>query len=416
MSNRLASPLPFLERECTVRGLRPFLHAWVLAWAIVSFSCSDGTHGSGKRDSREPIRGSADSQETSKQGPPPTKETTESNGTKNADVRLVQVSRPLMGTVFEITVAGRPRSIAMPAIQDALNEIERLEDVLSEWRSESEISQINTNAGVSPVQVGEDTLAVVNAGLQVSAWSHGAFDMSWAALRGLYRFQRGEHYVPGPQDLRPRLRLINYRNIQVRDRAQTVFLTRKGMAIGTGGIGKGYALDRAAQILTEAGVDQFMLFGGGQVQVKGMRGERPWRVGIQHPRLSGHFAFLEATAGSISTSGDYEHFFIDDAGTRWHHILDLQTGLPARDTLSVTWVAPQGLYSDALSTACFVLGPARCLQMAARPELRDHAVLTVGANWQLSQTKNLSQRLHFRMPVTNGILQSGSVGPSGQGS
>ncbi len=320
-----------------------------------------------------------------------------------SDVRLFKRSRPMMGTIFQITVAGEPEDRAEPAVRAALDEIARLEDVLSEWRPDSEISRINAAAGEDPVRVGQDTLAVVKAGLDVSRWSEGAFDLSWAALRGLYDFRPGHGAVPPREELRRRLPLIDWREIQLDEEAQTVFLKRDGMAIGTGGIAKGYALDRAAAILEEAGMRSFMLFGGGQVQVHGMRGDRPWRVGIQHPRRPDYFAFLEATEGTISTSGDYEHFFIDEAGKRWHHILDPRTGMPVEGTLSVTVVAPSGVTGDALSTACFVLGPERCMQMMQRVPGGPTAIVVDG-EFRLITTPGGMERLRFNMPLEDGVL------------
>ena len=160
-------------------------------------------------------------------------------------------------------------------------------------------------------------------------------------------------------------------------------LRRKGMRLGVGAIGKGCALDRASEILTSAGIANFMLFAGGQVQVKGKRGSRFWRIGIRHPRRSGYFGVLEVKTGAISTSGDYEKAFIED-GKRWHHILDLKTGLPVKHTTSVTVISSKGIYADALSTAIFVLGPTKSLQRLSfapgKPEVvivdRDFKLIT----------------------------------------
>ncbi|MCA9603073.1 MAG: FAD:protein FMN transferase, partial [Myxococcales bacterium] len=180
-------------------------------------------------------------------------------------------------------------------------------------------------------------------------------------------------------------------------------------AIGTGGIGKGYSLDRAKAVLLERGFDNFMIFGGGQVTVQGKRGDRAWKVGIQHPRMNDYFAFLEATEGSISTSGDYEHTFVDDQGKRWHHIIDTHTGRPVDGTLSVTLLAPDGLHADALSTACFVLGPPKCLAMLAKVPGRPEAVI-VDTNFQIHTTPGTEKRLTFTMSIEDGVLPHESPG------
>lgn len=327
-----------------------------------------------------------------------------------ADAELFTRSRPLMGTVYRISVVGVSAERAEPAVRAALDEIARLERVLSEWIPESEISRINASAGKAPVEVGSDNLAVIRAGLDVSRWSDGAFDLSWAALHGLYDFRPGRTRIPSAAELKSRLPLIGYENIVFDEAKQTVFLRKKGMAIGTGGIAKGYALDRAGAILERAGIRDFMLFGGGQVQVRGHRGDRPWRVGIQHPRrLDEYFAFFEHTDGSISTSGDYEHFHVDEDGKRWHHILDLDTGLPARKARSVTVVAQAGIYADALSTAAFVLGPEKALELVQKVSPPAELVM-VDADCRVVATPGLRAKLQLRVTLGPNDTLPGCVG------
>ncbi len=319
-------------------------------------------------------------------------------------LRYISQSRPLMGTVFRINVVATQEA-AEPAIRQAFAEIARLEDALSEWREGSEISRINQLAGEEPVRVGPDVLAVIKAGLDVSRWSNGAFDLSWAALRGMYSFPPHEERVPSLRDLRRKLPLVRYQDIIVDEEASTVFLRRRGMAIGTGGIAKGYALDRAGEVLREAGIEDYMIFGGGQVQVHGQRGSRDWRVGIQHPRQTGqnsYFAALEATNASISTSGDYEHVFIRD-GRRYHHIIDLGTGLPVDATMSVTLIAPSGIYADALSTAVFAMGAERALEMLRTIDYRAEAVI-VDNRCRLHMTPGTEDKVRMSVDLTDGTL------------
>ncbi len=316
-------------------------------------------------------------------------------------------SRPMMGTVFIINVDA-DENVAEPAVRAAFAEIERLETVLSEWRDDSEISRINQMAGREPVAVSDDVFNVVKAGVDVSRWSGGAFDLSWAALRGLYDFRRGQERIPNRADVRRRVGLIDWQQIELDEEARTVFLKREGMAIGTGGIAKGYALDRAGAILRGAGIESYMLFGGGQVQVHGLRpraeGARPWRVGIQHPRRGEeYFGFFESRGGSISTSGDYEHFFIDDRGKRWHHILDPRTGLPVDRTVSLTLTAPSGLYADALSTASFVLGPQRALEMLQRIEI-EAEVIMLDRECRIFATPDTMDKLILRVELEDGVV------------
>ena len=200
-------------------------------------------------------------------------------------------------------------------------------------------------------------IACVRASLEVARWSKGAFDISWASLRGLWDFSASSAHVPPSEAaVKERLPLWNYKNIVLDEAASTVFLRRRGMQIGLGGVAKGYALDRAGELLRRAGFENFLIYAGGQVLVHGRRGDRPWRVGIQHPREPRHFAYVEVEDGSLATSGDYEHAYRHE-GRTYHHIIDPKTGFPSEKTSSVTLVAKNALWADAVDTALFIMGP-----------------------------------------------------------
>ena len=322
---------------------------------------------------------------------------------KDSGPPLLSRTRPLMSTVFRIQVDSPPDN-SENVIRQAFQELERLETVLSEWRDDSDISKVNALAGKKSVKVGDDTLRVVDAGLDVSMWSRGAFDLSWAALWGLYDFRPDSIKIPTAEEIKPRLKLIDYKNIRASKKYKTVFLKKRGMAIGTGGIAKGYALDQAGAILRGGGIENYMIFGGGQVQVHGEREGRPWRVGIQHPRdPSTYFAALESTGASFSTSGDYEHAVFDGSGKRWHHIIDTKTGRPADKSLSVTIMTAEGIYADALSTAAFVLGPEKALKMLSRIAYPAEAVI-VGSDCKVYMTPKAKRQIRMNVDLVDGRL------------
>jgi thiamine biosynthesis lipoprotein len=309
----------------------------------------------------------------------------------------------MMGTIIRIVVVGVDDAQAAPVVDAALAEMHRLETVLSEWIPDSEISQVNAAAGEHPVKVGPDTLANVVVSNRVSEWSDGAFDLSWAALHDLYTFKPGSERVPTRAELDARLPLINWHDIVVNEKASTVFLKRKGMRLGTGGIAKGYALDRAAEILQKGGIENYMIFGGGQVMVHGKKGDRLWRVGIQHPRMDDYFAFLELTNASISTSGDYEHAFFKD-GKRWHHIIDLKTGLPVEHTTSVTVISPSGFYGDGVDTAMFIMGADKTLaRLKDAPGPPLEAVI-VDKDMRVHVSPGLQDKIIWHMQLQDGKL------------
>ncbi len=339
-----------------------------------------------------------------KKGPAPAVQT---GAPAAREEELIRKQRREMGAPFQITISiekkdatPENRAKAEAAIELAFQEIERLEAILSEWQATSEISRINAKAGIEPVAVGDDTLVVIRAGLEVSRWSDGAFDLSWAALRGLYDFNAEHPTPPDPREIAKRVKLVRYQDIVVDERERTVFLRRKGMAIGTGGIAKGYALDRASNILLAAGYESFMIFGGGQVQ---MHGGRTWRIGIRHPRKEDTFGWVEQRTGSVATAGDYEHAFVDPSGQLWHHIIDSKTGLPARNTVSVTVVAESGLYADALDTAMFVLGAESTMaRLGSAPG--NPTVYLVDSNMRLVGSPGALDKLHITTPLRDGRL------------
>jgi thiamine biosynthesis lipoprotein len=338
--------------------------------------------------------------------PPPTPAPSAPDAAQAPKPALVAARRQIMSTWWELKIEQQGReSEARAALERALDEIARLEDVLSEWRPGTEISRINAAAGTAvAVPVGPDTFENMRVGMEVSRLSGGAFDLSWAALRGLYRFEPGsEPRLPDPKVVARQRALVSYKDIIFDEAARTVRLRRKGMALGTGGIAKGYALDRAAAILEQAGFVNYLLFAGGQVQVHGAREGRAWRVGIKHPRqLDRHIGFFEVYDGSIATAGDYEHAY-EVEGRRIHHIIDPSTGYPATRSVSVTLVARSGIYADALDNACFIVGPERCIAMLAKlPDAPDAVI--IDPQLRVHMTPGIAGKVFFNPPLVDGRL------------
>ena len=277
------------------------------------------------------------------------------------DLHVVQ--RQLMGTGWTVSIWGDDAAAARRDGERALDEVARLEQILSEWRPTSDISRLNDAAGTEPIVVDQALFDCVRASLDVARWSGGAYDVSWAVMRDVWRFgDNGRDVPPTAAEVSARLPLWNWERIRVNEEQRSVLLEQRGMQIGLGGVAKGYALDRAHDLLVAAGHQNFMLFAGGQVLVAWSRGDRKWRVGVQHPREQRYFAFVEVTNASVATSGDYEHSFMYE-GRRYHHILDPETGFPSERSTSVTVIAPTGLWADAIDTAVFIMGPERGLPL-----------------------------------------------------
>jgi thiamine biosynthesis lipoprotein len=265
-----------------------------------------------------------------------------------------------MGSELRLTAWTADESAALSAFDAVFREFDRLEALMSVWRETSDIERLNAAAGEHPVPVSVEVREVLGVARQVSEWTGGRFDVTFGVLSGLWKFdyQDKDNTIPERSEVLKRLPLINYRDLEVDDRAGTAYLKRKGMRANLGGIGKGYAVDRAVDLLRSRGFRDFMIQAGGDLYVAGRRGVRPWRLGIRDPRgpEDRSFAALDLSDGTFSTSGDYERFFIKN-GRRYHHILDLTAGEPARGCRSVTLVTDHAVIADALAKGVFILGP-----------------------------------------------------------
>ncbi len=275
----------------------------------------------------------------------------------------LRVSRPLMGTVWTIEVfdEGRPDA-ARAAIEQAYAELNRVDRLMSEWKPDSPISRVNAAAGKHPVEVPQELREMIERSIRYSHKTEGAFDITWRGMGKIWKFD--DHFVPPtPQLVEAARRNVNYRAIQIE--GNRVFLPEAQMSIGLGGIAKGYAVDRAVQVLTQAGFGNAMVDGGGDVRVSGDRHGVPWRLGIQHPRqdrgrLLGR---VQPRDQALVTSGDYERFRIVD-GVRYHHIIDVRSGWPARAAASVSVLAATAEQGVVIAKGIFILGPEKGMALA----------------------------------------------------
>jgi FAD:protein FMN transferase len=268
----------------------------------------------------------------------------------------------------------RGRAAAEVLARAVEGEALRIEAKFSRYRETSVVAEINRNAGRTPVAVDTETDFLVGAALDLFRESGGRFDPTVGALRGAWDFKSAR--VPSPEEVAALLPLVSGASVSRRD--GTVFLRKPGMEIDLGGVGKEYAVDRAAGVLREAGVSSAIVEFAGDVRTVGVRGDgRPWRVGIAHPRRSGKVAFalnLRGDAG-VATSGDYERGFVKD-GVRYHHVLDATTGWPARGVASATAVARTAFEAGRFTTLAMLLGPDAGFELLERAEGVEGAVVT----------------------------------------
>ncbi|HVR62208.1 MAG TPA: FAD:protein FMN transferase [Polyangia bacterium] len=315
--------------------------------------------------------------------------------------RTVQV----MGTDATFSAWTDDPASADRAFDAAFDEIRRIDRLMTDWerpgQDPSDVVRINKAAGKKAVKVSPETLAVIEQSLAMSKSSGGAFDITYAAMRGLWKFDEDmERKLPADAEIQARRKLINYRDVVVDHAAGTVRLRRAGMRLGLGGIAKGYAVDRCADMLRGQGLANFMVQAGGDLFVAGSKGAQSWMVGVRDPRGGPRdiIARMAIKDHAFSTAGDYERSFMLD-GKRYHHIIDPKTGYPATASRGVTIFAPTAFLADALDDAVFIVGPERGLALvAAYP---DCAALIIDAHNKVWMSPALEGKLQRLAPPTD---------------
>ncbi len=267
--------------------------------------------------------------------------------------------RDIMGTRISIDLWHSDAELAENCSESVFTEIRRIDALMSSHRGDSELSFINNNAIVAAVEISDEMSHLIERSAYFSGISHGAFDITYASIGHAYNFRDKKR--PGAALLAAKLPAIDYRHIEHDD--NRIRFRNSGVRIDLGGIAKGYAVDRAIEIVGTCGIARAMVSAGGDSRILGDRDGHPWLIGIQHPRDPDSLALRVPLADTaLSTSGDYQRFFIDD-GERVHHIIDPTTGLSAVSSWSTTVTGPNAMTTDALSTTIFVLGAVRGLEL-----------------------------------------------------
>jgi thiamine biosynthesis lipoprotein len=264
----------------------------------------------------------------------------------------------LMGNRFEITVVGEDAAWADEHIDAAVEEIRRIERLLTTYDESSETSQINRYAGLMPVAVSGETFGLIERSIRISRLTQGAFDITYGSVdKRLWNFDTTMTSLPDPETAGKMVRLIDYRNILLDREQGTVLLKNAGMRIGFGGIGKGYAADRARQLLKTRGVTSGIINASGDLAVWGCQPDgRPWTIGVVHPDSSDQpFSYMQLSNMAVATSGNYEKYILID-GKKYSHTIDPRTGLPVTGIKSVTIITPYAEIADAMATPVMIMG------------------------------------------------------------
>ena len=302
---------------------------------------------------------------------------------------LYKRAMKLMGNHFEITVVADNEQWANEKIELGVKEIQRIEKLLTTFGADSETNRINENAGIAPVKVSEETIALIGRAIKISNVTQGAFDLTYGSVdKSLWNFDTTMTSLPTQEAAKKSVRLINYKNIVIDTDHSTVYLKEKGMRIGFGGIGKGYAAECAKRIMQEAGVTSAVVNASGDLTTWGTQpnGDK-WTIGIVHPEMADTvFSYMSISGLSVATSGNYEKFIIID-GKKYSHTINPKTGLPVTGIKSVTIVSTNAEVADAMATPVMIMGIHAGLDMIN--QITDIEAIVIDDDNKLYATKNI---------------------------
>jgi len=277
----------------------------------------------------------------------------------NALAEWYQQQRDIMSTRISVELWHGETAVAAECSQQVFAEMERINALMSSYLDSSELSFINSNAAIDAVEISDELALLVERSLYFSEISKGAFDITYASIGYAYDYRKRQQ--PTDQSIAQKLPAIDYHHIELT--GNKIRFNNNAVRIDLGGIAKGYAVDRAVDIIRQCGISKAMVSAGGDSRILGDRVGRPWILGIQHPRDPDDIVLrLPLSDSAISTSGDYERFFIEN-GSRIHHIINPSTGRSAAASWSATVTGPDAMTTDALSTTIFVLGAVKGLAL-----------------------------------------------------
>lgn len=299
-----------------------------------------------------------------------------------------QVER-LMGNTFEFTIVGDDKEKAYETIKLAIAEVKRIEKLFTTFDDNSQTNQINRMAGISPVKVDKEVFELIKRSLKISEVTDGAFDITYGSIdKRLWNFDKTMTSLPDAETAKSMVRLINYRNVILNEANCTVMLKEKGMRIGFGGIGKGYAADRAKAVLVQAGVQSGIVNASGDLITWGRQAnQQPWTIGIAHPdNARAAFSWFNISDLAIATSGNYEKYILIN-GKKYSHTINPKTGMPVTGIKSVTIISPYAEIADAMATPVMVMGVQAGLNLIN--QINYLGCIIVDDNNNIYSTKNI---------------------------
>lgn len=262
----------------------------------------------------------------------------------------------LMGGRFDISIVAKDSLTAEQSIDEVIAEISRIEYLISDWKPASQVSQVNQNAGISPVKVDREVFELTQRALYLSQITNGAFDISFAAMDRIWKFDGSMTEMPSAEAIKKSVDKVGYTNIIMDSINSTIFLKLKGMKIGFGALGEGYATNKSQEMMIAKGIKSGIINGTGDMSTWGKQPNgKPWNIGITNPFHPEDLLGVIPLTGAITTSGSYEKFVVFD-GKRYSHIINPATGYPVTGLCSVTVLGPNAETANGLSTSIMVLG------------------------------------------------------------
>lgn len=310
----------------------------------------------------------------------------------------VQRQRPvtLMGSRFDITIVAADSLQAEKYIDEVIAEISRIEDLISDWKASSQISEVNRNAGIKPVKVDKEVFELTKRSLYFSEITHGAFDISFAAMDKIWKFDGSMKQMPTPGEIKKSVAKVGYKNIKLDSANSTIFLKLNGMKIGFGAMGKGYAADKGRELMEAKGVKAGIVNASGDMATWGISPKgKAWQIGITNPfDEEKYITVIPLKREAVVTSGSYEKY-VEFNGKRYAHIINPVTGYPATGLISVTVLGPSAEKANGFSTSIMVLGKEKGLELIK--QFPEYSCVIVADNGEVTKSPNFKAKVKKKL-------------------
>lgn len=298
----------------------------------------------------------------------------------------------LMGGRFDISIIAKDSLSAEQNIDTIIAEISRIENLISDWKPTSQVSKVNQNAGIRPVKVDQEVFELTKRALNLSEITHGAFDISFAAMDKIWKFDGSMTQMPSADAIKKSVEKVGYQNIILDSINLTIFLKLKGMKIGFGALGEGYATNKCQEMMLAKGIQSGIVNASGDMSVWGNQiNGKPWNIGITNPfHPEEIIATIALKKGAVTTSGSYEKFVVFN-GKRYSHIINPATGYPATGLCSVTVFGPNAEIANGFSTSAMVLGKKEAKKLLN--QYPDYSYILFTDTGKMIQSKNFPKHL-----------------------